>query len=302
MLSRRDFLRLTGATAAASPWLTTLFQSAAQDAGTFRSMRRNVGIYRQRGGTIGWLINDGGMVVVDTQFPESARACWAGMQERGDGPLAYAINTHHHGDHTGGNPVFKPEAGALVAQARVPELQRQSAEESGTVDQQAFAETTFEETWTAEVGDETLRLEHYGPAHTGGDAIIHFQKANIVHMGDLIFNRVYPYIDVGGGASTEGWIGALEAIHDTYDDDTQFIFGHGPSNDMATGTRDDLLVMRDFLSALSEYVRSQRNAGASLEEMKQKDVLEGFEAFDREDWSLQLGQCIQFVYNDQTSG
>jgi hypothetical protein len=71
---------------------------------------------------------------------------------------------------------------------------------------------------------------------------------------------------------------------------------------MATGTRDDLLVMRDFLSALSEYVRSQRNAGASLEEMKQKDVLEGFEAFDREDWSLQLGQCIQFVYNDQTSG
>jgi glyoxylase-like metal-dependent hydrolase (beta-lactamase superfamily II) len=126
-----------------------------------------------------------------------------------------------------------------------------------------------------------------------------FEQANVVHMGDLIFNRAYPFIDVQGGADSQNWIATLETLHQTYDDDTRFIHGHGNPEFGVTGSRGDLLVMRDFLSALNEYVTTQRQAGASLEEMKQKEVLDGFESFQF-DWALSLGNCIEAVYREQT--
>jgi cyclase len=120
-----------------------------------------------------------------------------------------------------------------------------------------------------------------------------------VHVGDLVFNRAYPFIDVGGGADSQNWISSLETIHDALDDDTIVIHGHGNPEFGVTGGREDLLVMRDFLAALNEYVTQQRQAGASLEEMKQTSVLDGFEAFDF-DWALSLGDCIEAVYRERT--
>jgi hypothetical protein len=118
-------------------------------------------------------------------------------------------------------------------------------------------------------------------------------------VGDLVFNRAYPYIDVQGGADSQNWISELEAIHDRFTDDTIFIHGHANPAFGPTGSREDLLVMRDFLTALNEYVQQQRQAGASLQEMKQKQVLDGFEAFNF-DWALSLGACIEAVYREQT--
>ena len=298
MLSRRQFLRLSGTVAATAPFLTSAAAALpSPTAGTFTELRRGVGTYTQRGGTIGWLINDDAIVVVDTQSPQTAPDCWSGLQERTNQGLDLLINTHHHGDHTGGNGVFAPHTDRIVAHVNAPKLQRQAADNP---DAQTYANTTFEEEWSESVGDETIRLRHHGPAHTGGDAVIFFQQANVVHVGDLIFNRAYPYIDVGGGADSENWVTTLETLHETYDDDTQFIFGHGNPEYGITGTRDDLLVLRDFLSALREYVTQQMQAGASLEEMKQQSALEGFEAFNF-DWFLSLGDCVEAVHTEMTA-
>lgn len=305
MLSRRKFLRRCGAVLAATPILTSApgfaSTSATLDGGTFEPLRRGVGTYTNRGGTIGWLVNADVTVLVDTQYPAPAKQCWSGLQDRMEGALDVVINTHHHGDHTGGNSVFKPHAARMVAHANAPTLQKQAAEANGSTEAQVYAETTFEETWSESLGDETITLRHYGPAHTGGDAVIFFENANVVHLGDLVFNRAYPYIDVtGGGADTRNWITTLETLHETLDDDAICIHGHGNPEFGITGSRTDLLVMRDFLTALNEYVATQRQAGASLEEMTQIQTLDGFDDFAF-DWPLSLNHCIEAVHSEQTS-
>lgn len=298
MLSRRSFLRLTGAALASAP-LAGFARSSPAD-GTFQTLRRNVGTYTQSGGTIGWLAANDALVVVDTQSNETAADCWTGLQERAArSAIDVVLNTHHHGDHTGGNGTFEPHADRIVAHQNVPVFQRRSAQQSGNEADQVYADETFHTTWRAEIGDEIVRAVYYGPAHTGGDAIIHFEKANVVHMGDLIFNRVYPFIDVPGGASTVGWIDALEQIHDTHTDDTIFIFGHGSSEHGITGSRDDLLVMRDFLSGLLEYVQAGISEGTPLSELADRTTLPGLESHYVEDWPIGLSGCIRTVYREQ---
>ena len=300
MRSRRQFLQMLGTALAATPAASTLL---ARGAGAeplpdeFTALRRGVGIFRKQGGTIRWLIRDDALAVVDTQSPKTAPDCWSGLRDRTEEALDMVINTHHHGDHTGGNGIFAEHTDRIVAHENVPDLMRQSAGDKA--EEKTYPTETFDDTWTETVGDETIALRYHGPAHTGGDATIHFQKANVVHVGDLVFNRAYPYIDVQGGADSQNWISELEAIHDRFTDDTIFIHGHANPEFGPTGSRKDLLVMRDFLTALNEYVQQQRQAGASLQEMKQKQVLDGFEDFDF-DWALSLGACIEAVHREQT--
>jgi len=289
MPSRRDFLRTTGTALAAFPFLPSVLEASPAN-GTFTSLRRGIGTFTERGGTIGWLVNDDALLVVDTQSSETAGHCWSGLQERSDRSLNMVVNTHHHGDHTGGNGFFSEHTDQIIGHANVPELLGDDA---------VPPTTTYDDEWREDVGDETLHLRHHGPAHTGGDTVVAFEQANVVHMGDLVFNRAYPFIDVDGGADTENWMTTLQTVHDTYDDDTIFIHGHGNPEFGITGSRADLLVMRDFLGALNEYVATQRQAGASLDEMKQKEVLDGFSDFDF-DWALTLGRCIEAVYREQT--
>jgi glyoxylase-like metal-dependent hydrolase (beta-lactamase superfamily II) len=299
MPSRRVFLRRCGHALAAAPVLSSL-PARISSANGFESLRGGVGTFTQRGGTIGWLATTDGLAVVDTQSPDSAPDCWQGLQDRSEGPLSLVINTHHHGDHVGGNGVFAQYTDRFVAHADVPDLMRASAED-GAADDMTYPTDTFEETWSESLGNETITLRYRGPAHTGGDAIVVFENANIVHVGDLVFNRAYPFVDVEGGADSQGWIDRLETIHAALDDDTIVIHGHGNPEFGITGGRKDLLVMRDFLTALNEYVTQQRQSGTSLDEMKQTEVLDGFEAFNF-DWALSLADCIEAVYREQTTG
>lgn len=297
MFSRRRFLQLTGFALATTPWLSS--RSALRPA-DFETIRRDVGVFTEQGGTIGWLANDEALVVVDTQFPDTAPSCWEGLQERASGRADLVINTHHHGDHTAGNAFFEAHTDRILAHANVPDLQRQAAEESGNADEQVYPNETFDTSWEETIGDETVRLHHYGAAHTGGDAVIHFERANVVHVGDLVFNRVYPFIDIDGGASSKGWIDVLEQIHADFDDDTRFIFGHGHPEHGITGDRADLLAMRDFLAGLVEYVANGIEADQSIDELADRDVLPGFEDHHLDDWPLELEACIRAVHRDLT--
>lgn len=260
--------------------------ASATPFGTFKPLRRDVGVFTGRGGTIAWLASKDALAVVDTQFPDTAATCLAGLPGRGGRRIDVVLNTHHHADHTSGNPVFHPAAQTIVAQANVPKLQFAAAERAerdpsvqswARLDQQVYADTTFAEAWRHELGDEVVTAQYFGPAHTNGDAIVMFEKANVVHMGDLVFNRLYPVIDRLSGASARSWITILERAAKTYPADAIYVFGHGNSKFGVTGSREDLLVMRDYWSAVVARVEKGIAAGKSRSEIADLPNLPGFE-------------------------
>ena len=269
--------------------------------GTLTELRRGVGTYTDRGGTIGWALRKNALVLVDTQYAENAEDTASSFKDyRESSPetlIDLLINTHHHGDHTGGNGVLLPRSADSVSHQNCVALQKQNAGENA---EPTVAATTFDSSWTRDVGDETVSLNHDGPAHTGGDATVFFEKANVVHTGDLVFNHVVPFIDVDGGGFVENWITTLETLHDRYDDDTLFIFGHGNPNNGITGSRDGLLQMRDYLTALGEFVAQKRADGMTAEEMQSVKDLPGFEEYSSEKWPLPLAQNLGAVYREQT--
>jgi cyclase len=255
----------------------------------FRPLRGDVGIFTGRGGTIGWLASKDALAVVDTQFPDTAIVCLRGIPGIGGRTIDATINTHHHGDHTGGNGVFKPASRVLVAHENVPNLQFEAAKRaelsvrpapSSLVVNQVYADTTFSDVWRRELGGEIVTAEYRGPAHTGGDAVIIFEKANVIHMGDLVFNRLYPSVDRPGGASIRGWIKSLEDSAAAYPADAIYIFGHANPKFGVTGKRGDLLVMRDFLAAVLERVQGEIAAGHDKPTVIAVENLPGFPDYD----------------------
>ncbi len=245
----------------------------------FRPLRRGVGLFTARGGTIGYLANKDVLAAVDTQFPDTAALFLAGLPGRGDRMLDVVINSHHHGDHTGGNFVLKPSTKTIVAHANVPKLQFAAAEKAGTLAKQAYADTTFPEVWRRELGDEIVTAQYHGVAHTSGDVIVTFERANVVHMGDLYFNRMYPVVDRSAGASFRHWITVLEEVAKTYPADAIYIFGHGSTKFGVTGKRDDLFVLRDYISALLAHVEKQIAAGEPKEKIVALENFPGFPDF-----------------------
>ena len=291
-LNRRQFLTSSSFALAASAldWRALLAQtipgarSASADA--FTLVRGTIGTFTGQGGTIGWHIDTRSVVVIDSQFPASARTCLDGVNERAPGrQLDYLVNTHHHGDHTGGNGVFRPVARKILAHANVPRLQREAAARASAAappgqppqPEQVFADTTFDVTWRAPVGDEVMALRYYGAAHTSGDSVTTFEKANVAHVADLVFNRRHPFIDRPAGASIANWIKVLEGTVADHDGDTIYIFGHAAPAFPATGGQADLLYMRDYLTALLDFVRREMQAGKSRDDIiKIVEPLKGF--------------------------
>jgi cyclase len=235
----------------------------------FSVIRGNVGSFVGQGGTIGWLGSPEGVVVVDAQMPPTAKACLEGLNARfGHRPIECVFNTHHHRDHTNGNSVFRPAARKIVAHVRVPDLQKAAAQ-PGTEADLVYADTTFSDRWSIRVGSETVTAVYYGPAHTGGDSIVIFDQANVVHVGDLVFNRRLPVLDRPGGCQIARWISMLEKLVRDYPADVRYIFGHAKPGFPVVGTKGDLLLQRDFLSALVDHVRGEIKAG------KSRDVIVG---------------------------
>jgi len=284
-MDRRQFLFRSSllAAGAALPF-KSLF---ANSQGGFNTLRRNVGYFTERGGTIGWLASSDAMAVIDSQYPETAKNCLNGLRDKTDHPLNLLINTHHHGDHTGGNPTFKGVAEKMVAHENVPKLMKKANKESEDGGNTAFPETTYSKNWKMDLGDETIHAKYYGPGHTSGDSVVYFEKANVVHMGDLVFNRMNPYTDRPSGASMQNWTKILSAVADEYPSDAVYIFGHAKPKYGVTGKKEDLGVMRNYLSAVLDYAQKGIDQGLSKEEITNKKSLEEFDHFLYADfWTL----------------
>jgi glyoxylase-like metal-dependent hydrolase (beta-lactamase superfamily II) len=284
MFTRRSFLATSSAAAA---WMALrdtrlLSQAAAQapPAGVFTDIRGGVATFTARGGTIGVFVADGALVIIDSQFADTAQVCLDGVRKRSARRIDALFNTHHHGDHTGGNRIFREAAEKIVAHANVPGLQKAAAEAANSAAQQAYPDTTFTDQFKLSLGKETIVARHYGPAHTGGDAVIFFEQANVAHMGDLIFNRRHPFIDRPGGASIKNWIPALEKVAAEHANDTRYVFGHANEGYPVVGDKADLLAMRDYLSALVEAAQGAAKKGMSRDEFVTTKLPAAFAAYD----------------------
>ncbi len=268
-MQRRHFLQtsaLTGVSLLASKNL--LAQLLADDPYKMRDLRGGVGIFTEKGGTIAYLITKEGMAVVDTQFPEQSEHLIAALRKINDErPIPYLINTHHHGDHSSGNIAFKGIAQKVVAHANSAKNQRSVAEKQNSVEKQLFPDTTYTGSWKQKVGDEAIKMHYFGAGHTDGDSIVHFENANIAHMGDLLFNGRYPFVDASAGASVKSWIKVLDKTLKTFDKKTLFVFGHAFDPEKITGGQEEIKLFKDFLEKTVVYVEKEVKTGKSKEEI-----------------------------------
>lgn len=333
-MNRREFFLYTGAAAslgllsrssafgqtpvaAPAPIKPTVPVQMPAPVTEFRALRRNVGIFTGRGGTIGWLSSPDALAIVDTQFPETAAICLAGLPGRGGRMIDVVIDTHHHGDHTGGNGTFKPAAKMIAAQKNVPPLQlaafERTKQEIERRDRENHAATPtpmpsaptypdflFGDSWRKELGDEVMSAKYFGPSHTGGDVAVYFERANVVHVGDLLFNRLYPVTDRPGGCNLRHWITAMEDIAKTYPQDALYVFGHGKKEFGVTGAQADLFVFRDFLTALVEHTEKEIKAGKSRAEIIKLTNLPGWPDYFADDKTSRLPGNLGAAYDELT--
>ncbi|MCJ0743891.1 MBL fold metallo-hydrolase [Pedobacter montanisoli] len=241
----------------------------------FETLRNNIGFFTEQGGTIGWFNSPDGFLVIDAQFPNSAPHVIAELKKLGDKPFKFLLNTHHHGDHTAGNIAFKGLTEHVVAHKNSLENQRKAAEKANNLSNQLLPDTTFEKDWNVKLGKEKISGHYFGAGHTNGDVIYHFENANIVHTGDLVFNRRYPYIDLENGANIGNWIVVLEQIQKKFDKDTIFIFGHSLEPYKITGNKDDVKAFQHYLQSLLSFVSKEIKAGKSKEEILKTTQIPG---------------------------
>jgi len=273
-MNRRQFLQTSTATLMATAVQGfPLLGWQGQLVTSFEDLRRGVGIFNGQGGTIGWLVNDDGILVIDSQNAAAAQACVDGIGESTH-MIDVLLNTHHHGDHTGGNQIFRPVAATIVAHENSARWQRQSAPDQG---EEAYPDTTFADEWRTMMGDETVVARYHGAGHTSGDVVVTFEQANVVHMGDLIFNRLHPFVDRPSGARISSWIETLERVPGEHEADALYIFGHGSPTASVTGDRSELVHLRDYFSAALELTRREMQAGRSRDEIMGAESLAGFE-------------------------
>jgi len=266
----------------------------------------NIYMLQGAGGNIAASVGEDGIVIVDDQYAPLADKIAAALKGIGvtDKPVRFVINTHYHGDHTGGNAPFASGGSTVIAQDNV----RKRLETGGkagigtamSMDQPAAPKgglpiITFDHDVTVHLNGEDIRALHFPAGHTDGDAIVFFPKANVVHMGDDFVTYGYPFVDVISGGSVQGIIAACDKVTATLPADVKVIPGHG---DLAT-----LAEVKDFsamLKATSETVQNAIKQGKTTEQMKKEKILA--------QWDGKYGKgfitpdlFIETLYNSLTS-
>ena len=253
------------------------------------------------GGNIAASVGDDGIVVVDDQYAPLAEKIQAALKGVTDKPVRFIINTHYHGDHTGGNAFFQKTA-PVIAQDNV----RKRLEAGGTAgnlgslsreDKPAAKEAlpilTFDHDVTVHLNGEDIRALHYPSGHTDGDSIIFFPKSNVVHMGDDFVRYGFPFIDLAAGGSVEGMIAAMEEVMSKLPTDVKVIPGHG-----AVATLDDVRTYTKMLIDTRAVVEKGVKQNKTLDQLKQEKVLDPWKKYSGDFVSTDI--FLETLYNDLT--
>ena len=263
-MQRRKFLQ-SSALAFGAFTLNTqnILKAFIDDPWKITMLTDDIGIFTERGGTIAFHSSKEGFTVVDAQFPDTAVHLIDELKKRKEQPFRLLINTHHHGDHTAGNIAFKDVTSRVLAHENSLKNQKNVAVAQNTEDKQYYPNQTFGTVWEENAGKEKIALHYYGAGHTNGDALIHFQYANVVHIGDLVFNRRHPFVDRSAGANMQSWMLVLETAMKKFNGTTKYVFGHAGAGYDVTGSREDLQAFHDYLGNVLKYTGDEIRAGKS---------------------------------------
>jgi cyclase len=228
----------------------------------------SVSMLQGSGGNIAVLVGPEGVLVVDDEYAPLVPKILAAIGKLSSRPVRFVVNTHWHGDHTGGNAVLGAEGAVIVAQDNV--RKRMSTEQFNAFIKRrsppspaiALPIVTFVDGVRFYLDGEDIEVTHIGPGHTDGDSTVWFHKANVIHMGDNFFNGMYPAIDGDAGGSLDGMVTALEGVLGRIDDQTKVIPGHGP-----LGTKADLKRFHDMLVTIRDRVRQAIHDGKTQDQV-----------------------------------
>jgi glyoxylase-like metal-dependent hydrolase (beta-lactamase superfamily II) len=248
----------------------------------------NIYMLEGAGGNIAASVGNDGIVIVDDEFAPLAEKIAAALKNLGitDKPVRFVINTHYHGDHTGGNANFAKDGSTLIAQDNVRKRLEAGgvAGNGGSVkmenkpaEKAALPIITFEHDVTVHLNGEDIRALHFPAGHTDGDAIIYFPQNNVVHMGDDFVRYGFPFIDVAAGGTVQGMIAACEKSIEQLPADVKIIPGHG-----ALSNVDDVRVYIKMLKETSAAVDAALKANKSLDQMKKEKILAPWSKFSSE--------------------
>ena len=247
----------------------TVIASAQEESISFKSTELAPGLYMLEGqggfagGNLGLITGDDGVVLIDDGLEPLVAVTLAAIESLTGDPVNFVINTHAHGDHTGANEALNKRGATVVAHDN---LRRQMIKDGSN--RAALPELTFTDAVTFHLNGHTASVFHVANAHTDGDSVIHFPEANIIHTGDAMFNRLFPYIDMDSGGSVDGFIAAQKKIIAIANDETKIIPGHGELANKA-----DLQAAVDMLEDAQARVRALVDAGKSQAEVLAENPL-----------------------------
>ena len=257
----------------------------------------NIYMLEGSGGNVGVLVGDDGVFMIDNQFAGMTEKLKAAISDLSDGDIQYLVNTHWHGDHSGGNEDWGNAGAVIVAQENV--RKRLSTDQHNKAFNRttpaspkiAWPTITYEENATLYVNGQKIMLIHVHNAHTDGDTFVWFPESNVLHMGDCFFKDRFPYIDLGSGGSVQGALRAIEAALMITDADTQIIPGHG-----TMAAKSDLLRYYQMLTTMYDRVKSAVKVGKTIEEIKTAGLTE-----DYPDWGsgfINDERIIDIIWTD----
>ena len=248
-----------------------------------------------RGGNIGVSVGDDGVFLIDDQFAPLNDKILAAIKALSDQPVRFLLNTHWHGDHTGGNEAFGKAGTVIVAHDRVRDRLAQKLARGGEADGTAgLPVITFSESITFHLNGEAVVVTRQPPAHTDGDAIVHFPEANVLHMGDIYFNGLYSFFDGSSGGSFDGMIAALDWALARADDETRIIPGHGALSD-----RRELEDHLTRLKAIRARTQAAIDKGQSLRDFVASKPTADFETTYTGSYKvMEADKFLSLVYTD----
>jgi cyclase len=259
-----------------------------------------VTMLKGKGGNMAVSAGVDGVFIIDDQLKPLTEQLLAALRNIDDRPVRFVINTHYHGDHVGGNEALGKTGSVIIAHDNI--RRRMSTDQfnhffnetTPAYPSASLPVVTFNDRVTLHLNGESVTVHHVPRGHTDGDSIVHFPGSNVLHMGDIYFNGLYPYVDLDGGGTIQGMIAAAELALGLADDQTRIIPGHG-----ALSNRAELQAYRDFLAKARDNVQALIDRGLDLEQ--------AIAAKPTAEWDEALGgvwikpeQFVTFIFNSLT--
>ena len=248
---------------------------------TTEKVTDNIYMLQGSGGNIAILTGEDGTLMVDDQFAPLSEKIMAAIKNISDQPVHYLLNTHWHGDHTGGNENFANAGATIIAHDNVrkrlsTDNLRPFGRTTPASPEAAWPQLTFNDEMHIHYNNENIHLIHNHNAHTDGDAFVYFSDSNVLHMGDCFFKDRFPYIDRDMGGSPDGYIKAVSQAILITDSDTKIIPGHG-----SLAGKQDLLNYYNMLITMRDRVKKSISDGQSMEEALAANLTEGYESWGK---------------------